>query len=142
MKAPLNVLSCVVILLLSSSGWAVANIIPAPADTLNLEEAVVEDEDGEVHYELVIFDPGFHHWFARTGNPPGFYNQSYLEDWNKRLVNQWNQLYHSSRACRPEVYLKYDPDIDYGLELNHKLFYYFRYMHERCRMFTVTPGRW
>ncbi|TVR40054.1 MAG: hypothetical protein EA394_08860 [Bacteroidia bacterium] len=113
------------------------------ADTLNLKEAVVEEND-TIEYELIIFDPRFSHWYVRESRPIGHYNQSYLERWNKILTDQWNQLYHTSRRrdCVPEVYLEYDPDIDYGMKFNHQLFYYFKYMHERCRLFRSKPGGW
>jgi len=112
-------------------------------DTLNLEEAIQEEND-TITYELVIFDPGFSSWYARESRPFDFYSQSYLESWNKTLTDQWNQLIHSARRreCMPEVYLDYNPRVDYGMSFNHELFYYFRYMHEKCRLFRNTPGRW
>ncbi len=139
---PLNKTAIIAIVLLFAGVHVMAMHSNAtPSDTLDLAGAV-DKESEEKEYQLVIFDSRFHHWFNRTSRPPELYSLSYLEDWNKRLVNQWNQLYHSGRRCRPEVYLKYDADIAYGKELNHQLFYYFRYMHERCRMFSVTPGKW
>lgn len=112
-------------------------------DTLNLEEKV-EKENDTITYELVIFDPGFNSWYMRESRPASFYSQAYLERWNKILTDQWNQLIHSARRrdCIPGVYLDYDTDIDYGMQFNHELFYYFKYMHRRCRLFTSTPGRW
>ncbi len=112
-------------------------------DTINLEESVVKEND-TTEYELIIFDPRFSYWYRTTSQPLTHYSQSYLERWNSILTNQWNSLIHSSRRrdCVPEVYLDYDPDIDYGMQFNHELFYYFRYMHEQCRIFRNTPGRW
>ncbi len=114
-----------------------------PVDTLKLDEKV-ENKNDTITYELVIFDPGFSSWYARESRPASFYSQAYLERWNKILTDQWNQLIHSARRrdCAPEVYLDYDTDIDYGMQFNHELFYYFKYMHRRCRLFTSTPGRW
>lgn len=113
-----------------------------PGDTLTFETDARADND-TIEYELVIFDPGFHNWFNRVRQPEWFYSDSYLTNWNTQLVSQWNYLYQSSSGdCKPGVYIDYDPKIDYGKELNHKLFYYFRYMHEVCGLFTVTPGRW
>lgn len=112
----------------------------SPPDTLNFE---VEEGD-TVEYELLILDPGFDRWFLRVSQPITFYEQSYLESWNRQLVLQWNSYIGRSRRldCVPQTYLNYDQRIDYGKELNYKLFYYFRYMHERCRIFDQVPGRW
>lgn len=113
----------------------------SPPDTLKFESS---DDGDETEYELIIFDPGFDRWFARNSRPQGFYELNYLENWNRQLAQQWNTKLGTSRRwdCAPQTYLDYDPRIDYGKELNYKLFFYFRYMHEKCRIFDQTPGEW
>lgn len=125
----------------SHSGFA-ENLSAVP-DTLNLEE-VVEEKNDTLEYELVIFDPAFEDWFQRVRRPKSFYEESYLKRWNEELVHQWNNPGHIPvrRECMPETYLEYDKDADYGMELEYRLFYFFRYMHEHCGLFPVTPGRW
>lgn len=111
-------------------------------DTLRFE-ALSSDNDS-IEYELLILDHGFDAWYMATSLSPGFYVQSYLENWNMQLSIQWNNVI-STRGqgrCTPETYLAYDSRIDYGLELNHKLFYYFRYVQESCRIFSVYPSSW
>lgn len=109
-------------------------------DTLKLEPANDEDEE----YEIIILDPRFESWFLRNKKSPSFYEQSYLEGWNQRLVHQWNSLIGTRlpRGCAPTVYIDYRNDVNYGLELNHKLFYYFRYVHQQCNLFHSRPGMW
>lgn len=109
-------------------------------DTLKLETANGEDEE----YEIIILDPGFDSWFLRNKKSPSFYDQSYLENWNQRLVQQWNSLIGTRLpgGCAPTVYIDYRNDVDYGLELNHKLFYYFWYVHQQCNLFHSRPGMW
>ena len=118
-----------------------AESFAAPPDTLRFE---ADERDAEQEYELLILDPGFDRWFARNSRPISFYEQSYLENWNRQLAQQWNTKLGTSRRwdCAPQTYLDYDPRIDYGKELNYKLFFYFRYMHERCRLFDQVPGEW
>lgn len=113
----------------------------SPPDTLNFESS---DDGDETEYELIILDSGFDSWFARNSRPMNFYDLSYLENWNRQLAQQWNTKLGTSRRwdCAPQTYLDYDPRIDYGKELNYKLFFYFRYMHEKCRLFDQTPGGW
>ncbi len=112
-----------------------------PGDTLELAPA--GDGDGK-EYELIIFDTGFDSWFNRVNRPEWFYSEGYLENWNIQLVSQWNHLYHTEGGadCMPGVYVNYDGSVDYGKPLNYRLFYYFRYMHERCGLFSVHPGGW
>ncbi len=113
----------------------------SPPDTLSFESAKNAEE---TEYELLILDPGFDSWFVMNSRPISFYEQSYLENWNRQLAQQWNTKLGTSRRwdCAPQTYLDYDPRIDYGKELNYKLFFYFRYMHERCRLFDQAPGEW
>lgn len=120
-----------------------ALISQAPPDTLHLAKPDPENND-TIEYELIILDPGFDAWFVKTMRPAGFYSQSYLENWNRILTDQWNALIPagSRRSCLPETYLNYDTRIDYGIELNHKLFYYFRYIQEVCQPFGMYPGVW
>jgi hypothetical protein len=109
-------------------------------DSLSIEQ----EKSDTTEYELMIFDSGFDRWFRQTARPITFYEQSYLENWNSRLVNQWNTFRGApwQMNCMPVSYIDYSPSIDYGKELNYRLFYYFRYVHERCRIFDSAPGEW
>ena len=111
-----------------------------PVDTLRFEPS--PEESDTLEYELIIIDVDFDSWFLRNSSPIGFYNEHFLESWNRQLVSQWNNaiVTHPNRDCRPTTYLDYDVDIDYGKELNYKLFYYFKFMQERCRIFLNFPG--
>ncbi len=111
---------------------------------IEITENTEPEKEDTIEYELTIFDPGFERWFTRTAKPMSFYNEDHLASWNRNLVQQWNSMLGSSwlRDCMPTSYIDYRPNIDYGKELNYRLFYYFRYVHERCRIFRQTPGEW
>lgn len=113
-----------------------------PANTIKLSAA--DTLDHEDTYELLIFDPGFESWFNKVKKPESFYNQPYLESWNLKLVNQWNILLNRPQHadCTPTNYIHYDQTVDYGLTLNYRLFYYFRYMQHQCKFFGTYPGKW
>jgi hypothetical protein len=112
-----------------------------PAETAQIRENNIESDTLE--YELVIFDPDFELWSAQNARPITFYDEEYLAGWNARLVVQWNTAISTARHdCRPNSYLNYDPSVDYGKEFNYRLFTYFRFMHERCGIFTGSPGDW
>lgn len=105
---------------------------------------VAKEESDSVEYDLVIFDPDFDVWLTMNAMPRGAYSQQYLEQWNAILANQWNSAGAGTGRldCRPTTHLDYNPGTDYGMELNYKLYNYFRFMHERCRIFTSRPGEW
>ena len=96
------------------------------------QAVVIADEATE--YEIVIIDPGFYSWLKGFARPEGYYSQTFLENRNAIYVMNWNQ-----RVLLPSDYPKdlyewpidYDPQIDYGYEVNYKLYNYFIYFQRR-----------
>ena len=84
-----------------------------------------------VEYELIVLDPGYETFLA-TQKPMEFYAQSYYEQWNHRYVIEWN--YRHMQPLRYgdiyETYIDYQPSVDYGLKLNYRLYYYFRFFEK------------
>ncbi len=104
----------------------------------NANEAVQQDS---TEYELVVFDPHFESWYLLHDSPALYQSQGYYEGWNQQYVNQWNYLAaHSRRGSFFEPIVGYEPGVDYGFELNHKLFYYFQYV-ERVLRIPILPNR-
>jgi len=83
-----------------------------------------------LEYEILIIEPGFNSWLASRAKPEGFYSQEYLESRNRIYVTEWN-----SRVIQPQRYqshlyelqIDYQPFIDYGYDVNYKLYNYFIY---------------
>jgi hypothetical protein len=121
---------------------ALAFAAASPPDTIWVKNQVSEKDS--VEYELIIIDPGFEMWFQQNKRPEGFYSLQYLENWNHQLVNQWNMMISrpGRPGCMPTNYVHYDYHESYGMALNHKLFYYFRYVQQRCRIFGNFPRSW
>jgi len=91
-------------------------------------------EDGE-EYELLIIDNNFDRWFAVNGRPITFYSPNYYEQKNRIYVSAWNekvgqQSFYNSVNYPFEQRINYDYNIDYGVELNYQLFWYFRYIED------------
>jgi hypothetical protein len=93
-------------------------------------------------YELIVLDPKFDSWLA-TQPPANYYSQQYYENWNQRYVTEWN--YRHDNPIRYgnffETRIDYDPNTDYGLELNYKLYYYFRFIEDEYGIVLVQRGR-
>jgi len=105
---------------------------------------IAEDEkaaDDSTSYELVVLDPGFDTWFFTRAQPANFYSQEYYENWNRRYVSAWNYEkigYKYSRVIHGNI--DYDPSVDYGLDLNYKLFYYFLYVENELGIKLLPDG--
>ena len=108
---------------------ALAIQLRAQSDTLRLNNPA--DDTDSVEYELIVLDPGYDAFLA-TQPPMEFHSLQYYEHWNARYVMEWN-LRHSQPLYYGdlyETYIDYREDVDYGLELNYKLYYYFRFFEQ------------
>lgn len=84
----------------------------------------------ELEYEIIIIEPGFNVWLASRAKPEGFYSQQYLENRNYQYVIEWNQRVLQPNRFNPNLYelqIDYQRGIDYGYEVNYKLYNYFVY---------------
>jgi signal peptidase I len=88
----------------------------------------------KTEYEIIIIEPGFTTWLNSIAKPRNYYSQSFFESRNWIMVNEWNQ-----RVLQPNIYnrnlyelqIDYKPNIDYGYEVNYKLYNYFIYFQRK-----------
>jgi len=106
-----------------------------------LSDNQIADANDSVSYELIVLDPQFDAWFQSHAKPANFYSQNHYEIWNKQYVNAWNSQrigYRYSQLL--DGYIDYDPFTDYGLEVNHKLFYYFVFVEQVLKIKLLPNG--
>lgn len=98
---------------------------------VNLKHSdTVSISNDELEYEIIIIEPGFNFWLASRAQPEGYYSQTYLENRNYQYVLEWNQRVIQPQRYNPNLYemqIDYQPNIDYGYEVNYKLYNYFVY---------------
>lgn len=114
-------------MLLILSGLAVH--LHAQSDTLSFGPD--DNTTDSVEYELIVLDPGYDSFLA-TQPGPDFYSLDYYKNWNIRYVTEWNYRHMSPLEYGDlyEVYIDYRSDVDYGLELNYRFYYYFRFFEK------------
>ena len=98
------------------------------------DEEPVEIANDETEYEIIIIEPGFNTWLNSIARPEGYYSQSFLENRNAIMVINWNQRVLNPMRWNPNLYemqINYDPSIDYGYEVNYKLYNYFIYFQRK-----------
>ena len=103
----------------------------------NNEGSIVEDS---LEYELVTFDGKFETWYQMHNSPSMYRSQQYYENWNRQYVSAWN--YNAMTGRRNSFFepiVGYESTVDYGFELNHKLFYYFQYVEQVLKI-QIMPG--
>lgn len=90
----------------------------------------------KTEYEIIIIEPGFNFWLQSIARPEGYYSQYFLENRNRILVTEWNRRVLSPQQFDPHLYelqINYDWNIDYGYEVNYKLYNYFVYFQRKYR---------
>ena len=126
----------------SAGGTATQPRDPYDADTLSVGNDTVRIANDSLEYEIMIIDPGFSYFLASQARPEGYHSQSYLENKNKFLVADYNQRVNQPFNYNPNIYeqeINYDPQIDYGYEVNYKLYNYFVYLTYRYKQrFSVS----
>ena len=97
-----------------------------------------------IEYQIIIDDIGYES-FLMMQKPIDFYSKKYYENWNRYYVVDWNSkvqssIYHSSRYQDVfDIYINYDYTVDYGTEVNYKLYYYFLFIESKYRLKFNTP---
>ncbi|WP_291867487.1 DUF6146 family protein [Maribacter sp.] len=88
----------------------------------------------KTEYEITIIESGYNFWLQSTAKAKGYYSQSYMENRNQIYVAEWNR-----RVLQPQVYdsnlyelqIDYQAHIDYGYDVNYKLYNYFIYFQRK-----------
>ncbi len=98
----------------------------------------------ELEYQIIIIEPGFNTWLVSRAKPEGFYSQQYMETRNYQYVIEWNQRVNQPQHFRTDLYemqIDYQSGIDYGYEVNYKLYNYFIYFQltYKQRLGTFNP---
>lgn len=98
------------------------------------EEEQVEIQHDGTEYEIIIIEPGFFTWLNSIARPEGHYSQSFMENRNNLYVMEWNRRVSEPFRFDPNLYqfqIDYSPTIDYGYEVNYKLYNYFIYFQRK-----------
>jgi len=108
------------------------------------EEDIVKLESDALEYDIIIIEPGFNSWLATTARPEGYYSQSYMESKNWVLVQEWNARVLQPIKYNSDLYqsqIDYRPGINYGYDLNYKLYNYFIYFQltHNQRLSSMVP---
>ena len=109
---------------------------PIKSKTTVKEEPVVIKNDS-LAYEITIIDIGFTTYLNTIARPVGFHSQFYLENKNRMYVSIWNARVNNAANFNTNIYenrIDYDLNVNYGYDVNYKLFNYFEFAQRKYRM--------
>lgn len=103
-----------------------------PQTTTETKGHQVAIANDSVSYDIIITDIGYEKYLLTIAKPMNYYSQDYYELKNRFYVPIWNERVRDTRSGRWrqvfENIIDYDPNIDYGLEVNYKLYNYFKFI--------------
>ena len=92
---------------------------------------LTQSGNDSTEYELIIIDPRFDTWYALNYSPAKDRFNEYYRSKNLVAVINWNDYYRNGRYGKViDSYIDYQPSVDYGIEVNRKLYWYFQYIVE------------
>ncbi|MCM4160330.1 hypothetical protein FHG64_18875 [Antarcticibacterium flavum] len=97
-----------------------------------------------LEYEIIIIEPGFNLFINSIARPRGYYSQTYFENKNRFLVQDYNMRVRNPQQFNPNLYVQeinYEPDIDYGYEVNYLLYNYFVFFSREYNQRFSVPTR-
>jgi len=98
------------------------------------KETPIEIAKDSTEYEVIIIDTGYDLFLHTEAKPKGFYSKEYLENKNRIYTTIWNNRVKNPRQFSPTIYestIDYDPNIDYGYDLNYNLYNYFKFAEKK-----------
>lgn len=87
-----------------------------------------KNDDGE--WDIDVIDTQYDYFLNAIAKPMSMYTESYLKTRNQFLVSEWNSYYYSGRYRNViESAIDYDPNENYGLKFEYKLYQVFAYVY-------------
>lgn len=104
----------------------------APAKQVSKTSAEIKSSNPDsTVYELIISDIHFEQWYLLNYNDAKDRNNEYYRSKIITAVYNWNNLYRSGRYIDAiDSYINYEPQIDYGIGVNRRLFWYFKFVED------------
>jgi hypothetical protein len=97
---------------------------------------LTQNGQDSTEYSIVIIDPGFDHWYLLNYSPAKDRTNDYYRTKNIVAVENWNYYYRTGKYSNVfDSEIDYRPEVDYGIEVNRKLFWYFDYVTQSYRIY-------
>jgi len=118
----------------------------SPEKTLAIKNDTIRIANDSLQYEVIIIDPGYSYWLYSRAFPRGYHSQFYLENKNRTYITEWNNRVLQPQRFNSNLYemtINYDPNIDYGYEVNYLIYNYMIYFQNtyKQKLYGYVPTR-
>ena len=111
--------------------WACSPVKEASKTSARL----TQNSQDTTEYEILIIDPHFDQWYLLNFDMSKDHSNDFYRSKNLTAVETWNNYYRTGQYGQfIDSYIEYWPNIDYGIEVNRKLFWYFKCIKENYRI--------
>ena len=100
-----------------------------PKPSTEKEMTFEENEEGE--YDIIVFDSQYDTFLVTRAFPKEYYSENYYKNRNTFLVTEWNMRHNQPMRYDPNLYevsIDYNPQINYGLDFEYKLYNFFMFV--------------
>ena len=107
------------------------------SNVIKEKEKPVIISNKSLEYEIIILDIGFTLYLNTIAKPINYYSLKFLENKNTIYVANWNMRALNPSKFNSSIYenvIEYRPQVNYGLEVNYKLFNYFQFAQQKYKI--------
>lgn len=109
----------------------------SPVKHSSKTSAILTQKDQDTtEYGIVIIDSGFDQWYLTNYSPAQDRSNDYYRTQNIVAVGNWNDYYRTGKYSRIiDSSIDCRPDVEYGIDVNRRLYWYFRYIKSKYRIY-------
>jgi len=125
---------------------ATKSIVTLAEKPIAKQKDTIRIANDSLQYEVIIIDPGYSYWLLSRAYPRGYHSQFYLENKNRSYITEWNNRVLQPQRYNSNLYemtINYDPNIDYGYEVNYLIYNYMIYFQNtyKQKLYGYVPTR-
>lgn len=106
-----------------------------PMETTKSSAGIVHDSLDSSAYEVIVTDPDFDQWYTIHYTEAKDRSDQFYRSRNIIAVANWNYFFLNGRySLVIDSYIDYRPEVDYGIEVNRKLYWYFTYVTSKYKV--------
>jgi len=128
----------VYILLVLIAGLLFSGNVCAQDENQDKKGAEINSADS-TEYELLVFDAKFDTFLTTVSYQKNLHSNDYYRNWNIQYCAEWNARHQNPARYGSfyETYIHYGQSVDYGIDLNFKLYQYFQFIEKEYNIVLI-----